>query len=700
MSPRVPVRERLSLGRYVLDLERQVLLDARGEPVPLRPRAWSVLRRLAESEGRLVGKETLMNAVWCGAAVTDDSLVQAVADVRRALGAGARQLLRTVPGRGYLLMADPAGPSAPAAVGVPAEAGAASTESGSLRDRLRERAAQRFVGREAELELLRAAVGRSPSVQALYFVHGPGGIGKSTLLERLRRMAEHGVDVVSVNGSDLLPTPQGVIDGMGAALGLAQRSPTADDLRRAWAERGRGVLLLDTFESLDPVQGWMRDTWLPGLPGELTVVLAGRRAPDSRWTAHPLWGGAMQPVPLGLLEAPACARLAAAYGAPAALCARLAKRSGGLPLAAVLLAAEAGRTGRLPQELGEALVSALTRRCLEQAPSAGHREALLACALARRATRGLLVHLFGASAAEDLFAWLAEQGYVSASRDGLRLHDLIREAVLAEAGGCDRDRFRALRREVVRCLAARLGPGRDAWDTTLDFFYARRNAPGFRRYHDVDGLATITPRIGVDADVHEVFAFAEEHLPGSECAALRRWVVHPAAEVVTVRADDCAVCGVAVLLRLDALGDGDVLGDPVIARLRSALGSGWSEPAEGTYSLFARHWFTEGHPDAPTPALTALMASVNPHFADPALRLFVLWGPIPPFLEAMYVELGFRRLPGAARDLDGHRYEMIVRDWRTEPWGDWVLRVVTPGLPAHGQGSATDAAPRRDPAPI
>jgi DNA-binding winged helix-turn-helix (wHTH) protein len=698
VSSRAPVRVRLPLGRCVLDLERQVLLDPRGEPVRLRPRAWNVLRCLAEREGRLVGKGALMTAVWRDAAVTDDSLVQAVADIRRALGAEARQVLRTVPGRGYLLLAGSAGrldPETDAASGA-AQSGAARSRAvaASLGDRLRERAARRFVGREAELELLGAAVGRAPPEHALFFVHGPGGIGKSTLLEQLRRMAEPGVDVVSVNGAELLPTPQGVIDGMGSALALAQRLPTADDVRRAWAERGRSVLLLDGFEALDPVQGWMRDTWLPGLPGDLTVVLAGRRAPDSRWSAHPLWGGAMQPVPLGMLGASACAELVAAHGTPAALCARLAKRSGGLPLAAVLLAAEVRRTGRLPQALGDALVIALTHRCLEQSPSAQHREALLACALARCATRGLLVHLFGAPAGEGLFAWLAEQGYVSSSRDGLRLHDLMREAVLAEAGGCDRDRFRELRREVVRWLAARLGPGRDAWDATLDFFYARRNAPGFRRYHDVDGRARTRTQIGVDADLNEVFAFAGEHLPGSEHAALRRWVVHPAAEVVTIRADERSVCGVAVLLRLDALDDGDVLGDPVVAGLRAALGSAWSEPAGRTYSLFARHGFTEGHPEAPTPALTAMMASVNPHFADPALRLFALWGPIPRFLEAMYVELGFQRLPGAARDLDAHRYEMIVRDWQAEPWGDWVRRVVTPGLPAHGpeQGRARACA--------
>jgi DNA-binding winged helix-turn-helix (wHTH) protein len=662
---------RLSVGECVVDLQRQLLIDARGEPIALRPRAWAVLRCLAESEGRLVGKETLMAVVWPDTVVTDDSLVQAVADIRRALGPGARGAVRTVPGRGYLMMGRLA-PSADAA------GHGAPLEAGSLGDRLRERAAGRFVGRESELELLAPAVGREPPGHALYFVHGPGGIGKSSLLERLRRMADGRLDVVSVNGSELMPTPQGVIDGIGAALGFAERPVAADALLARWAARGRGVLLLDTVEALDPVQAWLRDTWLPGLPAGVSVVLAGRRPPDSRWNAHPLWGGAMRTVPLGMLDHGDCVRLIERHGVPVALCEALARRARGLPLAAVLLATEAGRTGRAPGELGEEVVRALTRRCLEHAPSAAHREAVLACALARRADRELLGHLFGREPAEALFDWLAAQGYVSASREGLRLHDLMREAVLADAGWCDRDRFRALRRAVVRFLAVRLRPGRDAWDATLDHFYARRLAPGFRRFHDVDGLARVSTVIVTPDDLPETLAFARRHLPQAEHAPLRRWAAHPAAEVVMAREQDGGPCGVALLLRAGALGDDEIAADPVVARVRGALGSRWREPARGTYSVLVRHWFAVGDPAAPSPGLTALMAYVNPLFADPALRLFMLWSHIPPYLQPMFPELGFHDLPECARDQAGVRYRLVVRDWQAEPWAAWVRRVAAP----------------------
>lgn len=88
-------------GEYVLDTARGYLLRA-GEPVHLRPQAYRVLKYLAENRGRLVSKDQLVLEVWEGRAVTDDSLVQCLRDVRRALGEGGPKYLRTERGRGYI----------------------------------------------------------------------------------------------------------------------------------------------------------------------------------------------------------------------------------------------------------------------------------------------------------------------------------------------------------------------------------------------------------------------------------------------------------------------------------------------------------------------------------------------------------------------------------------------------------------------
>lgn len=88
-------------GEFVLDTARGCLLR-RGSPVHLRPQAYRLLKFLTENRGRLVSKDQLINEVWEGRAVTDDSLVQCLRDVRQALGDGANRYLRNERGRGYI----------------------------------------------------------------------------------------------------------------------------------------------------------------------------------------------------------------------------------------------------------------------------------------------------------------------------------------------------------------------------------------------------------------------------------------------------------------------------------------------------------------------------------------------------------------------------------------------------------------------
>ena len=103
---------RLRLAGCVLDLQARELRTADDRPVELRPKALDVLLLLAEHAGRVVDKSTLMDRVWPGVVVGDDSLTQTVVEIRRAMGDRERQILCTVARRGYRLQ--PSEPLAPA----------------------------------------------------------------------------------------------------------------------------------------------------------------------------------------------------------------------------------------------------------------------------------------------------------------------------------------------------------------------------------------------------------------------------------------------------------------------------------------------------------------------------------------------------------------------------------------------------------
>lgn len=102
---------RLVLGEHALDLGRGELLDAAGQPAALRAQALALLCVLGERAGEVVGKDELMRRVWGDVVVTEDSLVQAVGDIRRVLGDADHRIVRTVPRRGYRLQGEPSTPA-------------------------------------------------------------------------------------------------------------------------------------------------------------------------------------------------------------------------------------------------------------------------------------------------------------------------------------------------------------------------------------------------------------------------------------------------------------------------------------------------------------------------------------------------------------------------------------------------------------
>jgi len=98
----------LRLNGHLLDLEQGQLSDPHGRLVQLRPQALAVLLELGRRPGELITKRDLDARVWPGVSVTDDSLVQCVVEIRRALHDNRKRVVRTMPRRGYLLIVDAA----------------------------------------------------------------------------------------------------------------------------------------------------------------------------------------------------------------------------------------------------------------------------------------------------------------------------------------------------------------------------------------------------------------------------------------------------------------------------------------------------------------------------------------------------------------------------------------------------------------
>ena len=324
-----------------------------------------------------------------------------------------------------------------------------------LADRLAVARRRRFVGRAAELALFASALADPEPPFALLYVHGPGGVGKTVLLGEFDRLAaEAGVPAVGLDGRNLDPSPPGFL----AALGRALAEPADGSPLEALARRPRGVLLVDTYETLAPLDAWLRETLLPELPGGHLVVLAGRDPPAAGWMADPGWRDLSQVVPLRNLRPDESRAYLHARGVPAGQHPAALAFTHGHPLALSLVAdvaASGGDPTAFTPEQRPDVVRALLERFVERLPGPRHRQSLEACAHVRVTTEALLASALDGDDAQELFGWLRRLSFIQEGPYGLFPHDLAREVLDADLRWRSRPRawrrWPTMKRRTRRC---------------------------------------------------------------------------------------------------------------------------------------------------------------------------------------------------------------------------------------------------------
>ena len=99
------------------------------------------------------------------------------------------------------------------------------------------------------------------------------------------------------------------------------------------------MILIDTYELLAPLDNWLREVFLPQLPENVLVVLAGRNPPSPGWRADPGWQTLVRVLPLRNLSSDESrAYLAATQRAAATSANAVLSFTHGHPLALSLVA--------------------------------------------------------------------------------------------------------------------------------------------------------------------------------------------------------------------------------------------------------------------------------------------------------------------------------------------------------------------------
>jgi len=566
--------------------------------------------------------------------------------------------------------------------------------SPSLADRLREARHTRFVGRDGELSVFESAL--RAEILPFYILHifGPGGVGKTTLLQEFALLSErYGARPVYLDARHIDLSPDAFIKTLKASLGLHNGSSIADLLD---ASPQRTVILIDTYETLTPLDGWLRTTFLPQLPDTVLTVFAGRMPPDAAWQGDVGWQDLVRVISLRNLSQEESRAFLHKRGLPADHEQGILEFTHGHPLALSLVAevfSQRGHVGLHPEESPD-IVKTLMERFVQQVPGPAHRTALEACALVRVTTETLLGEMLGMPASgptsegvHTLFEWLRELSFIESSAEGIFPHDLARETLVTDLRWRNPGWYVELHNRARKYYTDRLNQtsGLAQQRLMLDTVFLHRDNAVIRSFFDWQTTGSMVPYTLEESDLSSLKRMVANY-EGEESAKLAMYWFKQYPQNVTVWRDIVgSPLGFILSLPLHTLKDKEAKLDPAVKSTRKLLESHAALRADEVATLF-RFWMARDTYQGISPIQSLIFIQVAKHYlTTPGLAFTFFPCADPDFWAAILSYAELTRYPEADFEVSGKRYGIYGHDWRVMTPATWIARLAEKELGATGQ---------------
>ncbi len=293
----------------------------------------------------------------------------------------------------------------------------------------------RFVGRENERAVWLAALHAEKWPFFILNVFGPGGVGKTTLLQEFTAMSrQHDVEVISLDARHLDASPNSFILALQLGLhtrGLGVESSPLDFLA---AQEKRCIICIDTYEKLSPLDGWLREVFLPQLPENVLLLMAGREPLAAGWRTDAGLNAFIRAIPLRNLNPEESRSYLTLRRVSPEQHQTVLDFTRGHPLALSLVADVLDQRPEqqfTPTQAPD-VIQTLLERFVQKVPGPAHRTALEACALFHLTTEALLAEILQVADARELFDWLRALSFIQFGQEGLFPHDLVRDVLCAD----------------------------------------------------------------------------------------------------------------------------------------------------------------------------------------------------------------------------------------------------------------------------
>jgi len=540
--------------------------------------------------------------------------------------------------------------------------------AGNLGDRLRVQRSKYFVGREAELNRLRDAL---HSDMPVAFIHGAAGVGKTTLLRQFSTACvEGGVDTFAIDGREQEPTPSSFRDRYTHLI--SGRAP------------GRCMLQIDNYEVLEPLDQWLRDSFLPELPSDTFVVIASRREPSTAWKTDPAWRGLVTEVRLDNLKPNECMSYLDKRQVPTSQHESVLAFTRGHPLALSLLADVVGETGtEFRPEQSVDVIGALVERFVEVVPTENCRVALEVCALARVTGEPLLAASVKDADSSELFAWLRSLSFVESGSLGLQPHDLARDAIALDLRWRNPDRFALIHRLVRefygRELSKASGIAQQA--VLFDYIFLHRHSPAVSSFFHFDAAVQGYADALNEQDIPALMNMAKVHEGDASAEWVRHWAREaPEAFLVIREVVQGSRSPTGFLVQID-LGKHGRSEDPAVLACGRFLQA--RAPLKGAQraTLF-RTWMSRDQYQSISPVQSLLFVHIVRHYlTTPNLAFTFLPCADPDLWAPVFAYAGTPRLEEADFEIGGNRFGVYGHDFRSTTPDAWLQMLADREVP-------------------
>ncbi len=543
-----------------------------------------------------------------------------------------------------------------------------------LASRLNQARQQRFVGRGVELELFRAVLGQADADFVVLHIHGPGGVGKTALLREFARgVISQAHTPLWLDGRQLDASPAGFLAALQEVLALTENQSPLEAL----AATVGLVLFIDTYELLAPLDAWLRNTFLPQLPADALVIIAGRQAPAAAWRADNGWGELTRIISLRNLHPTESEAYLVGQGISAAEIAAILDVTYGHPLAlslAVDLLKQNSALRAQDLQRDPDIVRTLLERFVVNVPTPILRQALEICAHTFATDESLLAHCLGEEAGYAAFQWLRTLSFIEQGSLGLFPHDLAREVLEADLRWRNGTRFRALHTQVRDYIIQRImtSDGMAQQAAIFALLFLHRNNPFMRPFYEWQAFGHLYIDRAQAADLPQIEQMIRKHQGDESLAVMRYWYARQPQRFIIFRGAGREIAGFVYVVEISQISAEDLAADsalPIVAEhVARVAGVRSGEPV-----FFFRNWMDAEHYQHSTAIFNmTAMFSLRLFFNTPKLAYSLITQANSDYYASMFEYLRIPLAPDIVFRMDGQEFGVFVHNWRTEPVLAWL----------------------------